>query len=232
ESSKALIPEGRTQIGEWGWTGEDGARQWTYVPPRAEYSFFRTTPFIRRGDPLKKSIGGFSPASRAEMEKVNPQTKGGKPDLSPDYYQPREERIPSQIAKVITSNNSIVASKWTYALNEAVQANLPDPWRNYQLVSTQWPSDSGLTSDWETYLKDYNAFVRTNPTKGLKPLGGLGGGTVRAGNPAPVSLGNAAAETYMQINGSCMNCHAGATFGGTTGDDAFADFSFMLQRAH
>ncbi|GAA5495178.1 hypothetical protein Rhal01_01353 [Rubritalea halochordaticola] len=60
-------------------------------------------------------------------------------------------------------------------------------------------------------------------------------GTGRAGNPAPISLGNPVMETYMQVNGSCMNCHAGATFGPLNSDGVqtnMANFSFMLQRAH
>lgn len=52
-----------------------------------------------------------------------------------------------------------------------------------------------------------------------------------AGNPAPVSLGNPVMETYMQVNGSCMGCHAGATFGGKDKKSLNANFSFMLQRA-
>ncbi len=67
----------------------------------------------------------------------------------------------------------------------------------------------------------------------------MSSGTIRAGNPAPVSLGNTAAETYMQINGSCMNCHSGATLNFTypSLDEPWlnqkpdSDFSFMLQRA-
>lgn len=60
-------------------------------------------------------------------------------------------------------------------------------------------------------------------------------GQGRAGNPAPISLGNPVMETYMQVNGSCMNCHAGASYGPTNakGDQPnMANFSFMLQRAH
>lgn len=51
------------------------------------------------------------------------------------------------------------------------------------------------------------------------------------GNPAPVSLGNPVMETYMQVNGSCMGCHFGSTFGGDDKKLALSNFSFMLQRA-
>ena len=51
------------------------------------------------------------------------------------------------------------------------------------------------------------------------------------GNPAPVSLGNPVMETYMQVNGSCMGCHFGSTFGGSDKKAANANFSFILQRA-
>ena len=160
------------------------------------------------------------------MESINPRTTS-----SPDYYQKKDDRLSSQIAKVITNNNDIIVSKWTYALNAAMQAKLKavdakSPWSNYRLVTTQWPSNPKLTAKWEAYLAS------------LDPPQRLGAGTIRAGNPAPVSLGNAVAETYMQINGSCMNCHSGATLGfdkiGQTklGYKPDADFSFMLQRAH
>ncbi|MFC4991671.1 hypothetical protein [Rubritalea tangerina] len=56
-------------------------------------------------------------------------------------------------------------------------------------------------------------------------------GVKPAGNPAPISLGNPVMETYMQVNGSCMNCHAGATYGPDGNDTNLANFSFMLQRA-
>lgn len=206
-------------IGDWRWAGGN----WKYAPPKAKYSFFNATlPFGAGIYATNLSIGGFNPASRAAMDAAN-KGRGAWPD---DYYQRRSQRIPSQITKVITENNSIVASKWTAALNAAMQNQLRQaapngPWQNYRLLTTQWPVNP---STWTNYVANHETTV--------------GAGTVRAGNPAPVSIGNAVAETYMQINGSCMNCHSGATVmfhatGGVYGtNQPYSDFSFMFQRAH
>ena len=199
-------------VAEWGWEGDS----WVRKQLKPTYSFFNPNGATSS---LNTSIGGFSPASRAAMEKTNAIYNSG----SGNYFQPKEgepqltvpERLPSQIAKVITDNNAIVASQWTYELNARMQEQLPAPWKYYRLVTTQRPTQPGLIEKWN----------ETQPSTAVAPM------IVKAGNPAPVSLGNAVAETYMQINGSCMSCHAGATFGGTDNKQADANFSFMLQRA-
>lgn len=138
----------------------------------------------------ERSFGGFDPEVYQNLSTMK---------SAPNYFQPLNERIPSQITRVITDNNAVSESKWTKNLNKVMQEKLRGTvWENYRLISTQWPSD---------------------PT------------APGAGNPAPVSLGNPVMETYMQVNGSCMGCHAGATFGGSDKKSFDANFSFMLQRA-
>jgi len=101
----------------------------------------------------------------------------------------------------------VVDSEWTKSLNAHMHEQLKGTiWENYRLVSTQWPSvpDAPI------------------PT----------GYNVSLGVPAPVSLGNAVLETYLQVNGSCMGCHAGATTELNGVDkQSPTNFSFMLQRA-
>ncbi|MFK7862132.1 MAG: hypothetical protein AB8B64_25215 [Granulosicoccus sp.] len=228
----ADLRQGRRKItGEWRVIESDDVKHWAPGPVKSRYNFFN---LASNHAEFNSSIGGFSPSSRESMEKHNPRT-----NANPDYYQPEYERLPSQITKVITVNNEITVSKWTYALNEEVHRRLsaiePDSvWANYRLTTTQWPSDPGLTASWQQYYARANALIKEwnkkNPGD-KRPLLKMSAGTVKAGNPAPVSLGNAVAETYMQINGSCMNCHSGATFGGPNGKRADSNFSFMLQRA-
>lgn len=221
---------GKQEItGEWHVDDPKYPDNWGPTKVRASYNFFNLKPNNKK---FKRSIGGFSPTSRECLEAAN---QGN----SPDYYQKKSKRIPSQIAKVITDNNWITASKWTYALNEEIHRRLkeinPDSvWANYRLTTTQWPSDPGLTDKWQKYYNSENQKIESwnqQHPKDKKPFLKMSAGTIKAGNPAPVSLGNAVAETYMQINGSCMNCHSGATFGGTNGKQADANFSFLLQRA-
>ena len=206
---KASYPKGTTpEVAEWEWEWEN--RVWTRqpLPMKRKYNFFDPE---RDANPLKTSIGGYSPKSRAAMDAMNAFYGNSGPG---NYFQPEQQflsppRTPSQIAKVITDNNAIVASQWTYALNNAMQEKLKGTvWANYRLVTTQRPTQPNLPSD------------------------STSSATIKAGNPAPVSMANAVLETYMQINGSCMNCHAGASFGpGPVKNQFDANFSFMLQRA-
>ena len=217
--------------------GKGGNDAKDYHPLKKRYNLFDPA---KAGKDMDLFIGGFSPESREAMMVTNRINNGGPEN----YYQEKDAtkitipaRIPSQITKVITANNDIITSKWTYALNEKMHWMLRNEeaesvWQNYRLVTTQWPSSPGLTKEWQTTLDKWN---KANPDN--QQL--MSSGTIKAGNPAPVSLGNAAAETYMQINGSCMNCHSGATMNFTypsleepyldTKPDA--NFSFMLQRA-
>ena len=177
----------------------------------------------------EKSFGGFDPKSYEAMvtardanvatakTKATAEAKMLFPDdpkaqqayinqavfeASADYYQEPADRLSSQITRVITTNNDISVSKWTEALNAKMHAEL-----DKASPGNVWTNYRLISTQWPV-----------NPEEG------------GAGNPAPVSLGNPVMETYMQVNGSCMGCHVGATFGPkTNGYDA--NFSFMLQRA-
>jgi hypothetical protein len=196
-------------IGDWKWVGTN----WTYAPLTKNYSFFNRR---MTGYDNNLSIGGFNPISRAAMEKISPRKTKPK-DYS--YYTEQTNRIPSQITRVITGNNAIVASRWTAGLNATMQNLLTNgmpnsPWGNYRLMTTQRPVNPEFS----------------------KKLTSKSSVTVRAGNPAPVSIGNPVAETYMQINGSCISCHAGASLGfdvvsGGSTNKPYSNFSFMFQRA-
>ena len=152
------------------------------LPTTGKYSFYDPS-YDKTG---KQSLGGYDPGA------VPPE----KPKTNGNYYQDKTDRKPTQIARVISVNNDIITSKWTESLNSHMQGLLKDTvWKNYRLVSTQWPSQTG---------------------KGV------------AGSPAPIALGNAVFETYMQVNASCMGCHTLATCG--TDKKQYANFSFLLQR--
>jgi hypothetical protein len=96
-------------------------------------------------------------------------------------------------------------------------------WKNYMLVSTQWPSDFACAGD-------PNSMSRPDPTCG----------------PAPTYLANTTLETYSQkgednkkgdkggipiATSSCMACHGNAAT--TQRQPAVAsDFTFTLEKAH
>jgi hypothetical protein len=78
-------------------------------------------------------------------------------------------------------------------------------WKNYQLISTQWPTATGQC-----------AITPGNPL----------------GTPAPNFLANTTLETYVQgmtpnVSSSCMGCHNNATM--TT--PVPSDFTYLLTRA-
>lgn len=155
----------------------------------------------------KDSITGFDQSVYEGLVELGNKRAKAEPSESGNYFQEKKNRQPSQIAQVITENNSVVDSEWTKSLNAHMHEQLKGTiWENYRLVSTQWPSvpDAPI------------------PT----------GYNVSLGVPAPVSLGNAVLETYLQVNGSCMGCHAGATTELNGVDkQSPTNFSFMLQRA-
>nr|BFE92490.1 hypothetical protein GCM10020185_30260 [Pseudomonas brassicacearum subsp. brassicacearum] len=84
-------------------------------------------------------------------------------------------------------------------------------WANYQLISTQWPSDP----------------PKNCQISAANPLG----------SPAPSFLANATLETYIQgtvpqASSSCMACHGNAATHVTESPrTSFADFTYLLERA-
>ena len=102
-------------------------------------------------------------------------------------------------------------------MSEKVQQELlqDSVWANYELVSTQWPSQGSDrdSDDFENYC------LPVNP---VDP----------SGVPIPSFLANTTLETYIQgttpqASSSCINCHLNAT--DTQG--RFSDFTYLLERA-
>lgn len=102
-------------------------------------------------------------------------------------------------------------------MSDSVQQNLLSGtvWANYELVSTQWPSQ-GSSRDSDDFQ---NNCLPVNP---VDP----------SGAPVPAFLANTTLETYIQGttpqgSSSCINCHLNAA--DTQG--RFSDFTYLLERA-
>jgi len=95
------------------------------------------------------------------------------------------------------------------ALKLLVGVNTNSVWKNYELVSTMWPTSPG------------NGLCTADPQFPL-------------GEPAPSYLANTTLETYIQgpplapnVSSNCIECHNNATM--TT--PVHSDFTYVLQRA-
>ncbi|WP_202944163.1 hypothetical protein [Cellvibrio japonicus] len=107
---------------------------------------------------------------------------------------------PSQIERVIPITDDTRALNDLY--HQALAAAVPNSvWLNYELVSTQWPT---------------NAKSKTDPT-----------GVPAPSFLANTTLETYIQGEIKQTSSSCMACHNNAT--GTTGN--FSDFTYLLQRA-
>ena len=108
---------------------------------------------------------------------------------------------PSQIERVIPidSATQVLNKNYQTALLKAYPGSV---WRNYQLVSTQWPTQPKS---------------KTDPTGNPAP-------------PflANTTLETYIQGKIRQTSSSCIQCHNNATM--TTG--RFSDFTYLLQRAH
>lgn len=125
----------------------------------------------------------------------------------PRPWNPSVEATPSQIVREIPIDTA------TQQLNVQFQGALQGTvWANYQLVSTQWPTNPA---------NDCQVPSPTNPL----------------GTPAPTFLANTTLETYIQgttpqASSSCMECHNNATTKVTQSPrTSFADFTYLLERA-
>jgi hypothetical protein len=123
----------------------------------------------------------------------------------------------------------------TVSMNEAFQGLLKDTvWRNYMLISTQWPSGFPC------------AIIRStvSPPNSPQPQTDFLKQPDMTCAPAPAILANSTLETYSQgdiplASSSCMACHGNAVSYQTrpadakTGDVYFnqSDFTFMLEKA-
>lgn len=107
---------------------------------------------------------------------------------------------PSQIERVIPIDAATKAlnDQYHYALNAAVPGSV---WANYELISTQWPS---------------NATSTTDPTGAPAPA-----------FLANTTLETYIQGSVRQTSSSCIQCHNNATE--TNG--LFSDFTYLLQRA-
>jgi hypothetical protein len=142
---------------------------------------------------LRAHYNFFNPVCSPDKCAVNtPPTRPWNPNIEPFPHGYR-----SQIVRVI----AIAAS--TAKLNAQFQAILKNTvWANYELVSTQWPTD---------------AKSKTDPTGAPAPqfLANTTMETYIQGN-VPLS------------SSSCIACHKDAT--DTKGH--FSDFTYILERAH
>lgn len=150
---------------------------------------------------------------------ANAPTKGEKPSLDAyNYFDPactdctineppprpwnpgNSFTKPSQIERVIPITDDAKALNDLY--HQALAAAVPDSvWLNYELVSTQWPT---------------NAQSKTDPT-----------GVPAPSFLANTTLETYIQGEIKQTSSSCMACHNNATT--TTGN--FSDFTYLLQRA-
>jgi hypothetical protein len=145
----------------------------------------------------------------------------------------------SQIVRVIPIDDD------TRLMNEQFQAilGINSVWRNYQLISTQWPSD-------------FNCAKQTNPpnppnppTAPAVPATEFEKQPDMTCAPAPTFLANSTLETFSQgatplASSSCMACHGNAVSHQKQPpspeqqlgkDDKFfnqSDFTFMLEKAN
>ena len=107
---------------------------------------------------------------------------------------------PTQVERIIpiTKSTKELNERYQKALREAVPNSV---WANYQLISTQWPTDVSSVSD---------------PT-----------GVPAPSFLANTTLETYIQGEIKQTSSSCIACHNNAT--GTNGN--FSDFTYLLQRA-
>ncbi|WP_413793495.1 MULTISPECIES: cytochrome C [unclassified Pseudomonas] len=155
----------------------------------------KTTPPAQRTGPYLF----YNAASKSDINQPPPRP-----------WNPAVKATPSQIVREVPLTEA------TKSLNATYQAQLrtvnpQSVWANYQLISTQWPSDP----------------PKNCQVSAANPLG----------SPAPLFLANATLETYIQgtvpqASSSCMACHGNAATHVTESPrTSFADFTYLLERA-
>lgn len=127
----------------------------------------------------------------------------------PNKVEPPDRRLQVMRMIPLTASTKSLNAKFQAALRAADRSGKPSVWANYELISTQWP---------------------TNPSKSCDVEAGAP--VDRSGTPAPQFLGNSTLETYIQgkvpnVSSSCIECHANAT----TTQAVFSDFTYVLQQA-
>jgi hypothetical protein len=151
---------------------------------------------------------------KAKYNYYNPKCSAG--DCPPNKVPPRPwnptqlAAFHSQIVRVNTfKGNEFAVTSATARNADAVKllagVNPNSVWKNYELISTMWPTNTGQ--------------CQAAPGDPL-------------GTPAPTFLANTTAETYIQgmvpnVSSNCIECHNNATM--TT--PVASDFTYVLQRA-
>ena len=139
----------------------------------------------------------------------------------PQPWNPHAEPVAANLRSQVMRVIPITAA--TLQMTQQVQPLLAGTvWTNYQLVSTQWPTNANGNNPNVT-----PASAGTNWCTPLNPVD-------NAGAPAPSFLGNTTLETYIQgrvpqASSSCINCHLNAAT--AVGTNSFSDFTYLLERA-
>ena len=139
----------------------------------------------------------------------------------PQPWNPHDEPVTanqdkSQVQRVIPITQA------TQTMNTEAQGLLTGTvWANYELISTQWPTNASGVGTPQTPTAENGWCTSLNPTD-------------KSGAPAPTFLGNTTLETYIQgrvpqASSSCINCHLNATM--AVGQNSFSDFTYLLERA-
>jgi hypothetical protein len=199
-----------------------GRRQWIWtsfehvdnVPEQQE---------VDSGRKLKRSYNFYKPGCDSSMCPVN-QTPPRPWDPTYTNGLKFHSAFKSQITRVIPLFNE------TKRLNEQFQGLLKNTvWKNYMLLSTQWPSDFGCARATTTGTPAPSTDFKKQPDMNCAP--------------APTYLANSTLETYSQgrsplASSSCMACHGNAVSqqvrsSGVQPEDFLnqSDFTFMLEKA-
>ena len=135
-----------------------------------------------------------------------------------------DSKFRSQITRVVALTDE------TKQMNDQFQRIVGNTvWKNYMLLSTQWPSDFGCARATTTGTPAPSTDFKKQPDMNCAP--------------APTYLANSTLETYSQgrsplASSSCMACHGNAVSQQVRSSDVQpedflnqSDFTFMLEKA-
>jgi hypothetical protein len=150
-----------------------------------------------------------------------------EPDPALELRFRRDNSFKSQIVREIPLTN---AAKNMNAIFQSMLSN--SVWKNYMLISTQWPSAFGCAT-----MKDKSPSRPDPKTDFLKQPD-------MTCSPAPTFLANSTLETYSQgdvplASSSCIACHSNAVSFQKSASNRQpgkpnlnqSDFTFMLEKA-
>jgi hypothetical protein len=201
---------------QWIWTSFEHVKN---VPDRNEVA----------ANKLDSSYNFFSVKCKADCPAENatpPQPWDPDPALGLRFR--KDDSFKSQIVRETPLTD---AAK---NMNAVFHSMLPDNsvWKNYILLSTQWPSGFACTS-----LRSQSAGAPAPQTDFIKQPD-------MTCSPAPTFLANSTLETYSQgdvpqASSSCIGCHGNAVSFQTSASDPKpgqirlnqSDFTFMLEKA-